>query len=109
MAKPVTQSIELASLLMDIELELRQNGLWQHTKPATQALQSREPFSVDRLDFNQWLQFIFLPRMYQCIEAQQPLPRACSIAPMAEESLQGTVGVERLVAVLLKLDRLLTQ
>jgi uncharacterized protein YqcC (DUF446 family) len=104
----VTKHIKVASLLIDIEMELRQTSLWQQTLPAVEALRSREPFCVDTLDFNQWLQFIFLPRMHQLIEAQQALPGACSIAPMAEESLQGVVGIERLLAVLLKLDRLLT-
>ncbi|WP_111640380.1 YqcC family protein [Marinimicrobium alkaliphilum] len=77
--------LQLASILMDIEKELRDLELWQRHTPASDKLDSMQPFAIDTLTFPQWLQFIFIPRAYELIEARAPLPRNCGIAPMAEE------------------------
>ena len=74
----------LGSLLIDIECELRRGDCWQQESPSAEALASTEPFAVDTLDFQQWLQFIFLPRMRELIDARQVLPEQCNITAMAE-------------------------
>ena len=76
---------QLANLLFDLEKELRETQLWAQENPSPEALLSTEPFSIDLLTFTEWLQFIFLPRMYATIEAADDLPQSCSIAPMAEQ------------------------
>ncbi|MDB4260565.1 YqcC family protein [Porticoccaceae bacterium] len=76
---------QLANLLFDLERELRQAKLWAQQSPPPEALVSTEPFSIDLLTFTEWLQFIFLPKMYATIEATEELPQTCSIAPMAEQ------------------------
>jgi len=76
---------QLASLLFEVERELRQMQLWADESPPAAALLSSEPFSIDVLTFSQWLQFVFLPKMYQTIELAGELPESCSVAPMAEE------------------------
>lgn len=76
---------QLANLLFDLEKELRQAKLWAQQSPPPEALVSTEPFSIDLLTFTEWLQFIFLPKMYATIEATEELPQSCSIAPMAEQ------------------------
>lgn len=81
--------LAVASLLMDIEMELRKLNLWAYEAPSAEALASTQPFAVDVLTFPQWLQFIFLPRMNYLLEQQLPLPVNCCIAPMAEEYFAG--------------------
>ena len=76
---------QLANLLFELEKELRQAQLWAEQSPPPEALLSTEPFSIDLLTFTEWLQFIFLPKMYATIEASEDLPKSCSIAPMAEQ------------------------
>ncbi len=76
---------ELANLLFELEKDLREAQLWARQSPPPEALLSTEPFSIDLLTFTEWLQFIFLPRMYATIEAAEELPETCSIAPMAEQ------------------------
>ncbi len=76
---------QLANLLFELEKELRESQLWAEQSPAPEALLSTEPFSIDLLTFTEWLQFIFLPKMYATIEASEDLPQSCSIAPMAEQ------------------------
>jgi uncharacterized protein YqcC (DUF446 family) len=100
----------IAELLIDIEAELRTLGLWDKLPPSSQALVSEQPFSVDTLTLPQWLQFVFLPTLYQLLEAGEPLPARCGIAPMAEEYFRGTgLASAALEATLLKVDQRLSE
>ncbi|KAB0567622.1 YqcC family protein [Pseudomonas sp. R11F] len=74
----------IAEQLLLIERELRVQGWWDEVPPSAEALGSTEPFSVDTLDFHQWLQWIFLVRMKQILEQDLPLPNASGILEMAE-------------------------
>lgn len=75
---------EVAEHLLLIERELRALGWWSNTSPSDEALSSGEPFCVDSLEFEQWLQWIFLPRMKHILENDLPLPNASGILEMAE-------------------------
>ena len=100
---------DIAEVLIDIESELRQLGLWDRIPPSSAALASDQPFCVDTLTLPQWLQFIFLPTLYQLLEADQALPARCGIAPMAEEFFKSeTLHSAGLEAALLRIDTLLS-
>jgi len=75
----------LASLLLDVDKQLRDMSLWSEMPPSAEAMASVEPFAVDTMSFEQWLQFIFLPQMYRLVELGAELPANCAVAPMAEE------------------------
>lgn len=77
--------VDLADQLLLIERELRTLGWWSETPPSAEALASQTPFCVDTLAFEQWLQWIFLPRMKVIIENDLELPHASGIRVMAEE------------------------
>lgn len=79
----------VADQLLLIERELRLLGWWASESPSAEALSSQQPFCVDTLDFEAWLQWIFLPRMKQLLESAGPLPTASGIREMAEVSWQG--------------------
>lgn len=81
---------DIATLLLELEAEMRALSLWDAEPPAPEALASTEPFCVDTLTLPQWLQFVFLPRMSRLVEMEQPLPHKCGIAPMAEEYFSGS-------------------
>lgn len=102
--------IAVADILMDIEKELRELSLWESEPPSAEALKSVQPFAVDTLTFPQWLQFIFIPRMYTLVEARSALPVNCDIAPMAEEYFrpQPQFNSEVLIAQLYRMDRVLS-
>ncbi|MCY1534818.1 tRNA pseudouridine synthase C [compost metagenome] len=70
---------------MLIERELRIQGWWEEQAPSVEALASQEPFCVDSLAFEQWLQWIFLPRMKHMLESGAALPSVSGIQPMAEQ------------------------
>ena len=81
---------KVAELLIDIESEMRILGLWAQVSPTPEALASSQPFCVDTLTLSQWMQYIFLPTLYQLLENHQELPSRCGVAPMAEEYFKGS-------------------
>ena len=100
----------LAEHLLLIERELRVLGWWQEQAPSAEALASQELFCVDTLTFEQWLQWIFLPRMKQLLEAGAALPSVSGIQPMAEMVYREQSGLaRRLLELLGEFDRLLTR
>lgn len=105
--KPMSPYTEVASLLIDIEAQLRQLGLWQSESPTAVELASTEPFCIDTLTFPQWLQFVFLSRIQSLVELRQQLPEKCQVAPMAEEYFK-QANAAALVAVIAQLDQLLS-
>ena len=76
---------ELSQLLQALEGELQAQGRWDSEPPPQAALRSTQPFSVDTLRFDQWLQWVLLPRLQDLLLRQLPLPNNCAIQPMAEE------------------------
>lgn len=80
--------IAVAEILMDVEKELRDLQLWEFELPSEEALASTQPFAIDTLTFPQWLQFIFIPRLYIMVEQCMPLPNVSGVKPMAEEYFQ---------------------
>lgn len=101
--------IAIAETLIDIEKELRELHLWESEMISDAALASEQPFAVDTMTFPQWLQFIFLPRMYFMLDQQMPLPGNCGIAPMAEQYFSGlNLHSSSLIERLQKIDVLLT-
>lgn len=102
--------ITAAEILMDIEKELRELQLWDVEMLSEEALASEQPFAVDTMTFPQWLQFIFLPRLYFMIEQQLQLPNNCGVAPMAEQYFSVlSLNSSPLIDHLRKIDRLLTE
>jgi uncharacterized protein YqcC (DUF446 family) len=98
----------LADQLLLIERELRLLGWWSVETPSAEALSSKEPFCVDTLDFEAWLQWIFLPRMKQVLETDRPLPSVSGIREMAEMSWPGREAqVRALLVALGEFDRLI--
>ncbi|WP_428820657.1 YqcC family protein [Microbulbifer sp. MCCC 1A16149] len=97
---------DIATLLLELEAEMRAVELWDAEPPSEEALASTQPFCVDTLTLPQWLQFVFLPRMSQLVELEQPLPGKCGIAPMAEEYFRGTdLPIAGLTRKLLDIDK----
>ncbi|WP_175405130.1 YqcC family protein [Salinimonas lutimaris] len=90
--------------LDDIIAYLKAARLWSETQPEPSALASREPFAIDTLSFEQWLQFIYLPGIREHVQLHQQLPADMAVAPMAHEAY----GQEHmpLVHLLMVLDNL---
>lgn len=96
--------------LSQLEQILRDHELWQSSPPAEEALQSDQPFSLDTLEPLEWLQWIFIPRMNQLMDAGLALPTNLAVAPYFEMALQPQLTVRPvLLLTLTQLDGLFGQ
>jgi uncharacterized protein YqcC (DUF446 family) len=96
---------ETQSLLVLLEEKLREADLWQASYPSTEALSSSAPFCCDTLAFEQWLQFVFIPRMQALIDNRAALPSTIAICPMGEEAFKPLGDkASALIDVLAKID-----
>lgn len=65
---------QLSLLLDSLKQSLIDEKLYSTTTPSTEALSSSQPFCVDTLEFEQWLQFVMLPKFQHLVEQGLSLP-----------------------------------
>ncbi len=100
-------SEELLDTLHQLEQTLRELEWWDSTPPPVEAMQSEVPFCADRLEFRQWLQWLFIPRMRELANRGGRLPRECRIAPAGEAVWQKEAEASRrLLPLLRRIDQL---
>lgn len=100
--------LALAEQLLLIERELRTLGFWTVEPPSAEALASVQPFCVDTMSLEAWLQWLFLPRMKLLLETDGPLPSASGIREMADVCYRGREAeVRGLLRELEKFDQLI--
>ncbi|WP_223670897.1 YqcC family protein [Kangiella shandongensis] len=87
-----------------IETRLIELELWSSEHPGEDALQSSMPFCVDTLRLEQWLQFVFLPRMRRIVKRKELPPGPAQIAPIAQEAFKETEDSEKLIRAIQKFD-----
>ena len=73
-------------LLNRLAQHMQAAALWSEQPPSDEALASTLPFCCDTLTFENWLQFVFIPKMSHMLAHRMPLPQALVIAPMAEQT-----------------------
>ncbi|NIG98283.1 MAG: YqcC family protein [Serratia symbiotica] len=96
--------------LQAIEQSMRDLALWQAAPPETEAFASTEPFCVDRMQAEEWLQWMFLPRMYAALlEAYTPLSTQLAVTPYLELALKGREPNCLLLLVVQSLDKMLNK
>ncbi|CNE86522.1 YqcC family protein [Yersinia nurmii] len=99
---------QVRQILQDIDLALRTINLWQSSPPEAEAFESVEPFCVDTMAAEQWLQWVLLPRMNALLENSAPLPTRFAVTPYFEVALKDhQTDCSLLLAQLQRLDDLL--
>lgn len=101
----MTNIVRLKQYLNDLELKMRESGLWQEESPSDEALSSREPFAIDTLKPQEWLQWIFIPRMLELIKHGQPIPCGFAIAPYFEEVWKQEAEKQSLLLLIQEIDK----
>ncbi|WP_413284978.1 YqcC family protein [Vibrio sp. MA40-2] len=94
----------LIILLQDVETCLRDLCLWDDEAPDESALQSKMPFALDTLQPEQWLQWVFIPKMRDLLEMDQ-VPYGFSISPYFEQVWQSEKDKSGLILLLNKIDQ----
>ena len=95
---------EVEILLIKLEQSLREAMLWSSSVPSVEALKSKLPFALDTLFFEQWLQFVFIPKMTVIVNAKSALPENVKLLPMAEQCFGATDNKPKLMEVIKQID-----
>jgi len=95
---------EVEILIIKLENSLREAMLWSTFAPSAEAFQSKLPFSLDTMAFEQWLQFVFIPKMSECVSTKSTLPDSLMLLPMAEQSPSVTDNQSDIIEVIKQID-----
>ena len=85
--------------LQQLQLAMQKLDLWQVTPPAQEAFLSQEPFAIDTMSPEEWLQWIFIPRMFALLESGADLPSQIAVSPYLEEAFKEAerIGIKGIV------------
>lgn len=101
--------LKTTELLDKLEGELRLQLLWSSEKPSQEAMNDNSPFSCEAMSFENWVQFIFIPKMKDLIDRSQSLPTNIAIAPMAHHVWSSKQNLHTLILIFDNLDTLLSE
>ena len=105
--RPSHQLVEVR--IREIEAEMRRIGMWQEEPLTGDQLEVKAAFGADRMTFEQWLQFVFIPRVREIVEAGGTFPSGSEVAAQAyrEWKMWGDRNeVDGLLALLREFDAL---
>ena len=95
--------------LQNLQQTMERLALWQTLPPHEEAFLSDQPFALDTMSPTEWLQWIFIPRMYALLEAQAPLPSRIAISPYLEKALKEEAYLAELLRPIIEIEELLQQ
>ncbi|MDW6092274.1 YqcC family protein [Vibrio rhizosphaerae] len=88
----------------ELEACLKMRQLWQDTPPSAQALSSQQPFAVDTLLPEQWLQWVFIPQMRQRIATAASVPSGFEMTPYFIEAWRDNPNYQPVIRILMKIE-----
>jgi uncharacterized protein YqcC (DUF446 family) len=97
--KVVTRQVDL------IEEEMRASGLWQSQPLRPEQLKFSRAFAMDTMAFQQWLQFIFVPKVREAI-ASNSFPPNSQVGAQAVREFDTVPDASRLSSLLSEFDSL---
>lgn len=98
---------KLRLYLEQLRNELIAETLWLEEELDENKYNSSAPFCCDTMEFHEWLQFVFLPKMQYMIDNNLELPSSLAIAPMGEVEYRAELKErENLIKILNKIDSL---
>jgi uncharacterized protein YqcC (DUF446 family) len=95
-----------AAKLAEIEAEMRATGAWQAEELPRPAYFFERAFAADTMTTEQWLQFIFVPRVREALETKSLPPRS-QVGTYAVRCFDGEDRLQRLVGLLCELDHII--
>jgi uncharacterized protein YqcC (DUF446 family) len=96
----------VAARLDLIEAELRREGLWQEAPLPEEAYDFTRAFAADTMAFEQWLQFVFVPRVRELVAARGEFPASSEVGAQAVREFDGRPEADALVGLLSDFDAL---
>jgi uncharacterized protein YqcC (DUF446 family) len=94
---------------LEIEKELRRSGRWSNEPLAAEKLKDMGAFGENTMCFEEWLQFILVPRIREIVRTKDSFPTGSMIASYAIRVLDGDPESATLHELLYELDRIVNQ
>ncbi|MEZ8099904.1 YqcC family protein [Vibrio bivalvicida] len=101
----MTKEKQLAALIDQLEQSMKQLDRWQTESPTEKALQSQQPFALDALTPEEWLQWIFIVKLRAMLEQLQPIPYGFSLSPYFEECWKEQPDLMPIISILQQIDK----
>jgi uncharacterized protein YqcC (DUF446 family) len=97
---------DVQTKLDEIVTEMKLIGLWQDEPLPPDKYNFRAPFALDTMAFNQWLQFVFVPRVEQILGSQGTFPSRSHVGAQAIREWDSAPEAAHLVELLCAFDTL---
>jgi uncharacterized protein YqcC (DUF446 family) len=94
------------SLALEIEAELKRLGRWRAEPLSPQKFENMGAFGENTMCFEEWLQFVLIPRIKEITTAGDDLPAGSMLAPYAIRVFDGDTKTDQLHQLLYDLDAL---
>lgn len=101
---------DIHACLQSLEQALTAADLWSDNPPTAEQLASREPFCVDTMPFEAWLQWLFIPKMRELLAMPHfnGMPNRSDIHTMVDYVFQSyDEDTDAVVVLIKKIDQLL--
>jgi len=98
-----------SSLADEIELELKRLRRWSNDPLPEEVYQNMGAFGSNTMSFEQWLQFVLIPRVREIVGEQGEFPAESNLAPYAIRYFDGDYDADSLRETLYQLDQLIHQ
>jgi uncharacterized protein YqcC (DUF446 family) len=97
---------KVEDLINQMEIHLKNYGLWSNKRPSNKAFRSTAPFFMDTMEFHEWLQFVLIERFREIIAKNGQLPQKMCLYPYAIEVYkEEKFKRKELIKVIYQLDK----
>ncbi len=96
-----------ANIAHEIETELKRLGRWMDNPLPEECYHDMGAFGSNTMSFEQWLQFILLPRIREIVSEKNDFPKGSNLATYAIRYFDGNTDSGLLQDILYTLDRLI--
>jgi uncharacterized protein YqcC (DUF446 family) len=90
----------------EIEIELKRLSLWSENLLPPDCFENMGAFGSNTMRFEQWLQFVLLPRINQIIQDHEQFPSNSQVAVYAIRYFDGNPATEKLQGIISEFDEL---
>jgi uncharacterized protein YqcC (DUF446 family) len=97
----------VAAKIDAIEAEMKRIGLWQSEPLPPEQFVDAGAFGINTMAFEQWLQFVFVPRVRQIVAENGEYPEESQVGVMAIRNFDGFEEAAELTRMLGAFDALI--
>ena len=100
----------LSQKASEIEREMQRIGFWSKENIKIDPKECTEAFCADKLSFEQWLQFIFIPNIRKIIFEKGDLPKDSQLGVKAGKEfdyVSSKPEIDKLITILQSIDQII--